>query len=386
MLLIAQINYKGASYCDKDFIGLARRSRRDFYAEESKGRETTMTEGYAADGRGVRSNLNEARHLISQLAHVEITSPRPEESVGWFKDVLGLQESGRDGRSVYLRAWGEFFHHSLVVTEGEEPALVHVGWRAGGPEELEQAASRLEASGSGEGWQEATVGHGPAYRFRAPGGQLHEVFWEVERYQAPPELVTDFPGRPQKYPRHGVCPRYIDHVTVATPDVIAEGRWHEEHLGLKFTDYIAVPAGDSEFVVFGTCTSESTHELGIVPEASGARGRVNHIAFWLEQRSDVERAAQVFMGADTPIEFGPGIHGIDEITYLYVREPGGIRVELNSGGRRRFEPDWETRRWGPDVGGMSIYRNLGMPESMMESFPVPGKEGDLSNTGLFSEP
>ena len=336
----------------------------------------------AADGQGAGGNLNEARHLISQLAHFEITSPRPEESVRWFTDVLGLQESGREGQSVYLRAWGEFFHHNLVVTEGPEPGLVHIGWRTSGPEELEQAASRVEASGRGEGWQEATTGHGPAYRYRGPGGQLHEVFWEVERWQAPPELVTDFPGRPQKYPRHGVGVRYIDHVTVATPDVVAEARWHQQTLGLKWTDYI-VPEEDSDFVVFGTLTSHSTHELGHVPETSAARGRVNHIAFWLEQRSDVERAAQIFMGADTPIEFGPGIHGIDEITYLYVREPGGVRIELNSGGRRLFAPDWETRRWTPATGAMSIYRNLGMPESMMESFPLPEKAGSMRDSGLF---
>ena len=116
----------------------------------------------AANGRGEAGNLNDARHWISQLAHVEITSPRPEESVRWFTDVLGLQESGRDGQSVYLRAWGEFFHHSLVVTEGEKPGLAHIGWRTSGPEELEQAASRLEASGRGEGWQQATTGHGPS--------------------------------------------------------------------------------------------------------------------------------------------------------------------------------------------------------------------------------
>lgn len=330
----------------------------------------------------VTGNLNEARHLISQLAHVEISSPDPEASVRWFTDVLGLQESGREGQSVYLRAWGEFFHHSLVVTEGREPALLHVGWRTSGPEELERAVERIEETGRGEGWREATTGHGPAYRYRAPGGHLHEVFWEVERWQAPPELATDFPGRPQRHPRHGVCPRYIDHVTVATPDLVAEARWHQQTLGLKFTDYI-VPEEDSDFVVFATLTSHSTHELGLVPETSEARGRINHVAFWLEQRADVERAAHILIDAGTPIEFGPGMHGIDEITYLYVREPGGMRIELNSGGRRLFEPDWETRRWTPAQGAMSAYRNIGMPESMMESFPLPERAGDLYDTGLF---
>ena len=93
----------------------------------------------------------------------------------------------------------------------------------------------------------------------------------------------------------------------------------------------------------------------------------------------------MFIGAGTPIEFGPGIHGIDEITYLYVREPGGLRIEINSGGRRLFDPEWEPRRWTPETGGMSIWRNVGMPESMMESFPPVREASDqMQESGLFA--
>ena len=53
------------------------------------------------------------------------------------------------------------------------------------------------------------------------------------------------------------------------------------------------------------------------------------------------------MANDTPIEFGPGIHGIDEITYLYVREPGGFRIEINAGGWENAMPDWEPTTGTP---------------------------------------
>ena len=71
-----------------------------------------------------------AYKLISRLHHVELFSAKPEESVTFFTDVLGLQESARDGNSVYLRAWGEFFHHSLKITAGPGPGS---GMRPGGP-------------------------------------------------------------------------------------------------------------------------------------------------------------------------------------------------------------------------------------------------------------
>ena len=71
--------------------------------------------------------------LLSQLAHVEITSPKPEESVRWFVDVLGLEQTTQEGQSAYLRGWGEWLHSSLIVTEGPAPALAHIGWRTYGP-------------------------------------------------------------------------------------------------------------------------------------------------------------------------------------------------------------------------------------------------------------
>ena len=68
--------------------------------------------------------------LLSQLAHVELISPRPAETVKWMVDVLGLEETTREGQSVYLRGWAEWLHSSLIVTEGPRPR-----WRtsAGGP-------------------------------------------------------------------------------------------------------------------------------------------------------------------------------------------------------------------------------------------------------------
>lgn len=309
-----------------------------------------------------------SERLISQLAHVELISPRPEESVKWLTDVLGLEESGRDGESIYLRAWSEELFHSLQVTEGSQPGVGHIAWRTAGPDDIETLASRLESAGAGAGWIEPGTGHGRAYRFRTPAGHLHEVFWEVERYKAPADLVSDFPGRPQRWIPRGASPRYLDHVTVPSPDILNDARFMVENLGLRLTDYV-VPEPGAELVVFGTLTSHSTHELAYIPEFAPVRGRLNHIAFWCDQRVDVHRAADVLLSAGTPIEFGPGIHGVDEITYLYVREPGGARIELNSGGRRIFQPDRETRLWNPQVGSNSIYRNIQLVESMFESFP-----------------
>ena len=123
-----------------------------------------------------------------------------------------------------------------------------------------------------------------------------------------------------------------------------------------------------------TTTGERGHDLAVVPELPGLRGRVNHIAFWLDQRVEFYRAADVLLDADIPIEFGPGRHGLGEQEYLYFREPSGLRVEFNAGGYRLSQPDWEPVVWTIDQGANVWSKNQGMPNTMFESFP---KEHEL---------
>jgi catechol 2,3-dioxygenase len=313
------------------------------------------------------------RQLLAHLAHVEFFSPKLEESVMFFKEVLGLEESGREGRSVYLRCWGEYYHHSVVISEGPEPALGHIGWRTHSPEALAEAVQILEASGQGEGWYESTPGHGRAYRFRGPGGHLNEVFWEVERYVAPPGLRSTYPARPQRFTGRGIAARQIDHITVASLDVMKDTHWYCETLGFRFMEYSA-PDEYPDLIVFAqTTTNEKSHDFGFVADFSGVPGRINHFALFVPETKDLLRAADILLEAGIPIEYGPGEHGMGEQEYLYFREPGGMRVEINSGGYRNYVPDWEPVKWVASQGSNTMYRNTAMPDSMTESFPLAGQ-------------
>jgi catechol 2,3-dioxygenase len=327
--------------------------------------------------------------LLSQLAHVELTTTTPQESLDFWTQVVGLEESARDAQSVFLRGWGDRFHHTLVLTEGDRVGLAHIGWRAEGAEELATAVARIEAAGCGEGWADASLGHGPAYRYRSPGGQLHEVFWEVERYTPPPEMVSPFPNRPQRYTPRGVAVRCLDHVTICAADPRGDAEWYRDLLGHRFMEYTVIP-GRPDFPVFTMSTvCERAHDLGIVWDPTPVGGRINHISFFVESRDELLRAADVFLNQGVGIEFGPGMHGMGEQHYLYVRDPGGMRVEINAGGYRNYEPDWETVRYEPDQGSNVFYRNLALPHSMFESFPPvdlpPSEQRDAeAATGLFA--
>ena len=307
--------------------------------------------------------------LISQLAHVELLTPKPQESLNFFTQVMGLEETERAGQSVYLRCWGDYFHHSVVLTEAPATGLGHAGWRTEGPEQLERAVARLQGSGMGQGWDDSGRGHGRAYRYRGPGGHQHEIFWDVDRYQAPPEKRSSFPARPQRPPARGVAPRQLDHVTLATKDTYADALWYRDTLSYRFTEYTGLDDHPDTIVFAMVTTNEKSHDLGLGLDLSGIPGRLHHLAFWVDAVEDVLRAADIVMEAGGHIEFGPGRHGMGEQTYLYFREPGGIRLEINSGGYRVYQPDWEPVKWVPAQGSNTMFRNLSMPDSMMEAFP-----------------
>src|SRR5579871_963753 len=278
---------------------------------------------------------------ISQLGHVELVTPTLEESAQFMADVMGLDEQARDGDSVYLRCWGDFSTYTVVLTEGPQPALGHIGWRAQGPEALERAVARLEEAGVGDGWIEDQPGHGPAYRYRGPGGHVHELYWEVERYAAPDERRSQFPARPQRYVSRGATPRQLDHITVTTRDPLGDSCWYRDTLGYRFMEYTGLDH-DPDLIVFSmVTTNEKSHDLGLVVDFTDVPGRLHHLAFWVDAVEDVLRAADVLMEAGTQIEFGPGRHGMGEQTYLYFRDPAGLRYEINSGGYRNYQPDWE---------------------------------------------
>ena len=70
-----------------------------------------------------------------------------EESVIHYRDRIGLQEMARDddGR-VYFKCWDEWDHHSIVIREGDEPAVFR--WRRLGQRHLAVAlrAARGDAA------------------------------------------------------------------------------------------------------------------------------------------------------------------------------------------------------------------------------------------------
>jgi catechol 2,3-dioxygenase len=312
--------------------------------------------------------------LLSQLVHVELLTPTLAESVEFAVDVLGLDVVEDVGDSVYLRCWGDHYAHSVILTAAEEPGIGHAAWRTDGPEQLEEAVRKVEESGTQGVWVDSSVGHGPAYRFEGPGGHTIELVWEVDRAVAPDGEESPFPDRPQRAGARGMAVRLVDHLTVTTPDVREQSGWYHDVLGFRTMAYIE-PAPGAPWVFSVNTTNEKSHDLGLVLDFDGVPGRHHHLAFWVETNHDLTKGATFLVEHGHDIDFGPGQHGIGEQNYLYFRDPGGLRYELNSGGYRNYVPDWEPVRWGIEDGPNNTYRTeIQMPAVHMVAIP-PGVRG-----------
>ena len=91
-------------------------------------------------------------HDVAHIAHAELLTPFPDDSLRFFVDLFGMQIEHQEGQSVFLRGWGEYQPYGLKLTESELPGLGHTGLRAWSPEALERRVAAIDATGLGIGW------------------------------------------------------------------------------------------------------------------------------------------------------------------------------------------------------------------------------------------
>ena len=84
---------------------------------------------------------------VAHLGHLELLTPKLEESVRFFVNVMGMTESGREGDSVYLRAYDDYERHSLKLTASKLPGMGHVAYRTRSPQALERRVAALKGFG-----------------------------------------------------------------------------------------------------------------------------------------------------------------------------------------------------------------------------------------------
>jgi catechol 2,3-dioxygenase len=288
--------------------------------------------------------MQEPIYDLAHLAHLELLTPKPQESLNFFVNVLGMTESGRQGQSVFLRGWDDYERYTLKLTESKYPGMGHVAYRTRTPQALERRAAALKGTEFDLGWSDGDLGHGKTFICRDPDDHRIELYFDTEWYEAPAELKPALKNQAQRFPARGANVRRLDHWNGLAVDIEANRKFFEQYLGFRLTEQIVLDSG-VEAAMWMTVSNKS-YDFAYTRDHTGTKGRFHHVTYALDNREEVLRAADICLENGVFIETGPHKHAIQQTFFLYVYEPGGNRVEVaNAGARLILAPDWKTIRW-----------------------------------------
>ncbi|NEN06923.1 3,4-dihydroxyphenylacetate 2,3-dioxygenase [Diaminobutyricibacter tongyongensis] len=271
---------------------------------------------------------------IIRSAYAELIVSDLAASRAFYVGVLGLVVTFEDDDAIYLRAFEEYLHHSLVLRRGPVPALAALAYRVRSAADVETAADyyeelgvRVERRAPG-----ATRGIGAAVRVADPLGFPIEFFYDAEHV----ERMT------RRYDVQGAgAISRLDHFNIVTPDVPA-ARDYYARLGFRVSEDIQ----DDDGVVYAAWMfrKATVHDIALT---GGAGPRLHHIAFATHERSQILHICDHLgtLRESDRIERGPGRHGVSNAFYLYLLDPDGHRIEIYTHDYYTGDPDNPVVTW-----------------------------------------
>src|ERR1700722_13249936 len=193
---------------------------------------------------------------LAHLGHLELLTPKPEESLRFFVNVFGMTESGREGDSVYLRAYDDYERHTLKLTAAKLPGMGHAAFRARSPEALERRVAALKGTEFAEGWNDGDLCHGPAFVCRDPDGHKIELYYETQWYEAPAELRPSLKNQAQRFPARGRKRGRVGGLNGLAVDMEANRQFFEQYCGMRLTEQIFLNSRAAA-AMWMSCTKKS---------------------------------------------------------------------------------------------------------------------------------
>ncbi|WP_129358244.1 VOC family protein [Rothia uropygioeca] len=281
---------------------------------------------------------------LSHVGAVELLTPKFEESLWFFRDLLAMRVIARIGDSAYLRCWDEYENYTIKLTSSSTNGVGRTLYRATSPEALERRVAAIEATGLGHGWKEPEAGVGPSYEFEDPDGHLMAIYYETEHYVPDIEDQPALKNQASAFPGRGVNARRLDHINYLAKDVNAAGEFWRDVMKARESERVRLDSGG--YGAWWFRFHQKSYDVVYSEDWTGERGRFHHLAFAPDTREDILKAADIFLENGIFIEYGPYKHAINQTFFLYVWEPGGNRIELaNAGARLILDPDWPVVEW-----------------------------------------
>lgn len=257
---------------------------------------------------------------VAGIAHVELACDDLAASRRFFTETLGLVESSSGADSVTLRCFGERRAASLILHRAERSGLVRIVWR------LPRSA---DTNGKATGEEISPDGHRAA--------SIQQVAPAPE-----PERTPRMRNQPSPLRGVGVEPRRLAHVGLLVEDPRASAAWWEQHFGLLPRELVEGKDGQARLTSIGA--SPLPADLLLIEGEEPGEGALHHVAFAVDHRDDLGRTIDLFAESDTPVEAGPGQHGVGQLGYVYAFEPSGNRIAVVTSPLLALD-DWEPVTW-----------------------------------------
>jgi catechol 2,3-dioxygenase len=288
---------------------------------------------------------------VLRPGHAQIRTLDLEEGVRFYRDVLGLVETGRDkeGR-VYFKTWDERDHNSFILRQSKQAGIDFFGFKVRDRPTLDKLQADLRAYGvpteripAGE-----MLETGERVRFRIPTGHAIELYADKtdvgngRPYTNPPPIIPDLKG---------IAPVRMDHCLLYGGDIDGVNKLFCEVLGFSLVERVLMEDGKTDLAIWLTCSAKA-HDIAFVRHPED--GKLHHVAFQLGTWEQVLRAADIMSMNEVSIDIGPTRHGITRGTTIYAFDRSGNRFETFCGGYDWY-PDMKPITWTWDQVGAGIF-------------------------------
>jgi catechol 2,3-dioxygenase len=289
---------------------------------------------------------------VLRPGHIQLRVLDLEESVNFYKNVLGLIETGRDAKGrVYFKAWDERDHNSFIIRQADRAGFDFAGFKVDSKATLEKLKSDLEAYGvpteripAGE-----MLETGERVRFELPTGHLLELYAEKTDVGNGQAYVNPEAWTPEA--EHGIAPVRLDHMLLYGPDIEKAQAIMTDVLGFYLVEHVVLEDGKTDLAIW-LSSSIKAHDIAFVrhPEP----GKIHHVSFLLDSWEKVLRAADLMSMNRVSIDIGPTRHGVTRGTTIYAFDPSGNRFETFCGGYQSY-PDYKPVKWTMDEVGRGVF-------------------------------
>ncbi len=290
---------------------------------------------------------------ILRLSHATVRVPDLELAVAYYAEVVGLIVTGGDSERAYLKGWDEQQHHSLILQQAPTYGLDGLTFKVIEEAELDRLADRIADAGIAvERFHPGEVAEaaGTTARFTAPSG--HTIDLECGQGQVGNGLsLINPPPAPDNLV--GMHPPRLDHIFLLCEDVDGVTAFFRDVLEFRLTEEIVADDGH-QLATF----LERTHTPHDIAFLTGPDGGFHHLAFWVDEWTDLRTAADTCAYHGVTIDAGPTRHGATRGCGLYFFDPAGNRNEVYTGGYH-FDPDDKPTVWTEAEMGRAIFSYRG---------------------------